>query len=128
MKGSPIETINAIAQIIYDKKGSNILAVEVKGLSSLTDYLIIAEGNVDRHVSSMASTIIKELKKAGGPPLLHSEGLRTGDWVVLDYGDVTVHLFQPNLRERYSLERLWAESKLVDLTIDTSNRAVGDSD
>lgn len=127
MKDDPIETLNAIAQIIYDKKGRNILAIDVRGLSSLTDYLLIAEGNVDRHVSSIAKTIVDEMEGEKGPHLIHSEGLRSGDWVVLDYGDVTVHLFMPNLRERYALEKLWEESKIVDLDIDVSKRAVGES-
>ena len=122
MKRSALKTLNAIAQIIYDKKGINILAVDVRGLSNLTEYLLIAEGNVDRHVSAIAKTIIEDLKEAKGPPLLHMEGLRDGDWVVLDYGAVTVHLFMPNLRERYALEKLWAESKLVELNIDVSQK------
>lgn len=127
MQKTPIDLLNAMAQIVYDKKGSNILALDVKGLSSLTDYILIAEGNVERHVSSMARAIIEGLEEADGPPLLHAEGLRSGDWVVLDYGEVMIHLFKPNLRERYALERLWAESKMVELDIDTSKPAVGDA-
>ena len=127
MKGNPFETLNCIAQVIYDKKGSNLLALDVQGLSSITDYLFIAEGNVDRHVISMARTIVEDLNERGGPSLLHAEGLQSGDWVVLDYGEVMVHLFMPGLRERYALERLWAESKIVDLEIDLSKPAIGES-
>jgi ribosome-associated protein len=124
MKETPFETLNLIAQTIYDKKGSNIIALDVKGLSSITDYVLIAEGNVDRHVSSIAKAIIDELKEQDHP-LLRAEGLRIGDWVVLDYGEVMVHLFMPGLRERYSLEKLWTESKLVDLEIDVSKPVLG---
>jgi ribosome-associated protein len=127
MKGNPFSDLNAIAQVIYDKKGSNILALDVQGLSSITDYLVIAEGNVDRHVSSIGRAIINELEERGGPPLLHAEGLQTGDWVVLDYGAIMVHLFMPGLREKYSLERLWGESRIVDLEIVVSKPAVGES-
>jgi len=127
MRGTLFETLNCIAQVVYDKKGSNILALDVQGLSSITDYLLIAEGNVDRHVAGIARAIIEELSESGGPPLLHSEGLQTGDWVVLDYGEIMVHLFRPGLREKYSLERLWSEGKIVDLEIDISKPAIGDS-
>ena len=124
MSTSSIETLNKIAQIIYDKKGFNILAIDVRGLSSLTDYIIIAEGNVDRHVASIARGIERELREIGERPV-HVEGLETGDWVVLDYVDIMVHIFSPGLRERFSLERLWKMSKLVDLTIDTSKHSIG---
>lgn len=127
MKDTPLETLKAIAQIIYDKKGINILAVDVKGLSTITDYLLIAEGNVDRHVSAIAKAIVDELKEMGGPSPIYVEGMKVGDWVVLDYGEIMVHLFMPNLRERYSLEKLWGESRLVELDINTSKRAVGDT-
>ncbi len=124
MKRSSLETLNAIAQVIYDKKGFNIMALDVRGLSNITDFLLIAEGNVDRHVTSIGRAIIDELEKKGEEPV-HAEGLKTGDWVVIDYGDIMVHLFSPNLRERYSLERLWDESKIVDLDIDVSKPAIG---
>ena len=126
MKGTPFETLNAIAQVIYDKKGSNILALDVQGISSITDYLLIAQGNVDRHVASIARAIVEQLDERGGPPLLRAEGLKEGDWVVLDYGEIMVHLFMPGLREKYSLERLWEESKIVDLEIDVSKSAMGE--
>src|SRR5581483_5539077 len=121
MSRTPLQTLNTIAQVIYDKKGFNILALDVRGFSSITDYILIAEGNVDRHVSSISRAIIEELDE--NP--VHVEGVKTGDWAVLDYGEVMVHIFGPNLRERYSLERLWQESKIIDLDISTSNPAMG---
>lgn len=124
MRRTPLETLNMIAQVVYDKKGFNILALDVQGLSSITDYLLIAEANVDRHVSSIARAIVDELGEKGEKPV-HIEGIATGDWAVLDYGEVMVHIFGPNLRERYSLERLWGESKIVDLDIDFNKPAIG---
>ncbi len=126
MKLTPLETLNAIAQIIYDKKGFNILALDVQGISNITDYLIIAEGNVDRHVTSIAKAIVEEMEERGQSPV-HVEGVRTGDWVVIDFSDIMIHLFMPGLRLRYGLERLWGESKIVDLDIDVSKPAVGES-
>lgn len=122
MSKDSLEILREIAQIIYDKKGMNILSLDVQGLSSITDYLLIAEGHVDRHVSAMGHAIIEELKAKGVPPL-HVEGLQTGDWVVIDYPGIMVHIFMPGYREKFSLEKLWKESKLVDLPINTSPTA-----
>jgi len=112
--------LTLISQILYDKKGSNILTLDVRGLSSIADYVVIAEGNVDRHVSAMARAVLDELKDKGEGSF-HVEGLQTGDWVVLDFAGVMVHIFSPGLREKYSLEKLWKESKIVDLEINTSS-------
>lgn len=113
-----IDMLQESAQVIYDRKGLNILALDVRGLSTITDYLLIAEGNVDRHVLAIAQQIIQEFKAKGVYPL-RTEGMATGDWVVIDYGVLMIHLFMPGLREKYSLERLWNRGSLVDLIIDT---------
>ena len=125
MDRNPLELLNDIAQVIYDKKGSNILALDVRGLSSITDYLLIAEGNIDRHVTAMAKAIVEELKGKGESPF-HTEGLQNGDWVVIDCSEVVVHIFTPGLREKYSLERLWSDSKIVDLNIDITKSGMVD--
>jgi ribosome-associated protein len=124
MKKTEFEILNLIAQVIYDKKGLNILALDVKGLSNITDFLLIAEGNVDRHVMAIARSIVEELRTVGENPL-HVEGLQSGNWVVIDYSGIMVHLFMPGYRERYSLEKLYSESKIVDLEIDTSKSSLG---
>lgn len=108
--------LNPIAQILYDKKGFNILALDVRGISTLTDYFLIAEGNVDKHLKAMALSVIETLKKRGIKPT-HVEGLEQGDWVVLDYLDIVIHLFTPALRDKYRLEELWQEGKIVDLDL-----------
>lgn len=108
------EILFSIARIIYEKKGMNILALDVRGISSITDYVIIAEGNVDRHITSIAQGVSKQMKEVG-TRTLRVEGVNSGDWVVLDYGEIMVHLFSSGLREKYSLERLWPESKIVAL-------------
>ncbi len=124
MRRAPLETLNAIAQMIFDKKGFNILALDVRGLSSIVDFFLIAEGNVDRHVSSIGRAIIEDLEERGETPV-HVEGLKAGDWVVLDYGEIMVHIFSPGLREKYSLERLWNKGKIIDLDLDISKPAIG---
>lgn len=115
-----LEILNLIAQIIYDKKGFNILALDVQGLSSITDYVLIAEGNVDRHVIAIARAILDELheKKIKA---VRVEGIQNGDWIAIDFAGIMVHIFMPGLREKYSLEKLWKESEIVDLKIDVSS-------
>lgn len=111
--------LNNVAQAIFDKKGFNIMALDVRGVSSLTDYYIIAEGNVDRHVKALGRAVYDELLPAGYKPL-HIEGDKTGDWEVMDYGEFIIHLFMPEFREKYALEDLWKEAKIIDLEIDIS--------
>ena len=108
--------IQEIAQAIYDKKGSNIIGMDVRGISSITDYILIADGNVDRHVIALAKEIEDVMRDEGEKPL-HVEGLQIGDWIVLDYFSVVIHLFVPEMREKYQLERLWPDGKVIDLTL-----------
>lgn len=118
MKHSDQARLDAIAQIIFDKKGMNILALDVREISNFTEYFVIAEGNVERHVSSIASALIEQQKQDKHLPL-HVEGIKTGEWVVIDFGHIVVHLFHPDLRERYGLEKLWKNGKIIDLKIKT---------
>lgn len=110
----PLHSLNAIAQKLFDKKGFNILALDVTGISTLTDYFLIAEGNVDKHVIALAKEVIEMLKQEGEIPA-HVEGIKDGDWVVIDYCEIVVHLFKPGLRDKYRLEELWKEGRIVDL-------------
>jgi ribosome-associated protein len=112
-----MKTLNAIAQAIYDKKGYNILALDVRNISTLADYFVIAEGNVSRHVKALSSSIQEDLKKHQLHPY-YIEGEKDSDWVVLDYGDIVIHLMVPEMREKYTLEQLWKKSKVVDVNID----------
>lgn len=116
MNEEPLHQLNLIAQTLFDKKGFNILALDVRGISTMTDYFLIAEGEVDKHVMTLGKTVIEKLKEEGYHPF-HTEGLTEGDWLVLDYMEVVVHLFLPAMREKYRLEELWQEAKIVDLEI-----------
>ncbi len=108
--------LDLIAQTIFDKKGFNILAIDVRNVCSMTDFFVIAEGNVDRHIQSINKAICEQLSKAGLKPL-HVEGQKTGDWIVIDFGQIVVHLFTSDLREHYAIETLWKEGNVVDLHI-----------
>ena len=120
MKRDPQELLNLASQTIFDKKGFNILALDVKGISSITDYVLIAEGNVDRHVISIAKAVEEALAELGEKPIF-IEGLQNGDWVVLDYVQMIVHIFMPGLRDKYQLEKLFPQAELIELNIDVNN-------
>jgi ribosome-associated protein len=114
-----LNRLDHIAQAIYDKKGSTIIALDVRDVSSLTEYFVIAEGNVERHVAAIAKSVI-ENQKSEGHIAYHVEGLQEGSWIVIDFGHIVVHIFEPDLREKYSLEKLWKEGKIVDLKLSIS--------
>lgn len=116
MQTESLEVLQGIAQTIFDKKGFNILAIDVREVSTLTNYFLIAEGSVNRHVQALSREIKDFMGKAELKPL-HVEGEEQGDWLVMDYGDIVIHLFIPELRERYGFERVWHAGSVVDLDV-----------
>ncbi|MEI8366206.1 MAG: ribosome silencing factor [Parachlamydiaceae bacterium] len=119
MTKEEIKLLDLIAQAIFDKKGINILALDVRGLSTMTDYFVIAEGSVGRHVKALATEIKHKMSDEGGA-LLQSEGESDGEWVVMDYGYIVIHLFTPDMREKYAFEELWSRSTIIDVKINTN--------
>lgn len=101
------EINSLITTALEDLKGQNILQLDVRGLTDVTDTLIIASGTSSRHARSLANNVVEELKKHGHRPL-GIEGLDAGDWVLVDYGDTIVHVMQKETREFYELEKLWS--------------------
>lgn len=98
-----------------DKKGFNIKLLEVRELSSLTDYLLLISGRSDRQVQAIAENIKLEFKNRHQQLPLAIEGMSQGRWVLLDYGEFMVHVFQEPVREFYDLEGLWSEAPEVPL-------------
>jgi len=96
-----------------DMKAVNIIELDVKDKTSVTDLLIIAGGTSSRHVKSIASSVAVDAKKAGNKPL-GVEGESQGEWVLVDLGDIIVHVMQPHVREFYDLEKLWSFDKPVE--------------
>lgn len=96
-----------ILNAIDDMKGENILELDVIGKTSVTDKMIIVSGTSSRHVKSIASHIAAEAKKTGSK-LLGMEGEDQGEWVLVDLGDIVVHVMQPQVRQFYDLEKLWS--------------------
>jgi ribosome-associated protein len=92
---------------LEDMKARDLRVLDVRGLTSVTDYLLIASGTSDRHVRSLAQALVESAKQAGLSPL-GVEGQESGEWVLVDLVDVVVHVMQPRAREFYKLEDLWA--------------------
>ncbi len=102
------------ARAALDHKAIDLAILEVKKLSSFADYFVISSGSSDRQVQAIASHIEEKLGKQGLRPL-GIEGKREGRWVLLDYGDVVIHIFYQPIREFYDLERLWSDAPKVEL-------------
>lgn len=103
------------AAYALDKKAFNIKILEVARLSTLTDYLVLASGRSDRQVQAIAEAVRIGLKNEHAIPPVAMEGAREGRWILIDYGDVMVHVFQEPVREFYDLDGLWREAKSIPL-------------
>ncbi len=109
------EALNAPAQVkravdlLLDRKALDVVVLELKELSSATDYFIVASGRSDTHVVAIADNLVHGLRDEGVRPI-NVEGLQGGRWVLADYFDFVVHVFHPAAREFYQLERLWGDA------------------
>lgn len=110
----PLEKARRIALTALDKKAEDVVVLDVRELCSFADAFVIATGNSDRHVRSIASGIDEELRARGDKPL-GAEGEQDGRWVLMDAGDVIVHVFQRDVRAHYDLERLWGDAPRTEL-------------
>ncbi len=96
-----------VAVQLEDDKAENILEINLVGKSSLADAMIIASGRSQRHVTALADHVARKLKEAGASKV-RVEGLPNADWVLIDAGDLIVHIFRPEVRDFYNLERIWS--------------------
>jgi ribosome-associated protein len=102
------KTLNLILSRLDDMKAEETVTIDLRGKSAFSDYMIVTSGRVNRHVGAIAENVAKALKETGIKSL-HIEGLPNCDWVLIDSGDVIVHVFRPEVREFYNLERLWTQ-------------------
>ncbi len=109
-----LETAKNIVKILDNKKAMDLELIQTQELTIVSDYFIIASGTSNTHVRALADEVEEEMGKLGVDPD-HIEGRATG-WILLDYGCVLVHVFDPQSREYYNLERLWGDAAKVDIS------------
>ena len=105
-----------LADILHwldEAKAEEVVSIDLKGKSSIGDYMVIASGRSDRHVGAVGEQIQRKLKERGHGRV-RIEGLEACDWVLIDTGDIIVHVFRPEVREFYNLERMWSAERPAD--------------
>jgi ribosome-associated protein len=123
-RASPLqETVTAA---LDDMKAVNVKVLDVRGLTDIADTMVIASGNSDRHVRSIADNVARKAKEAGFRPL-GTEGARDGEWVLVDLTDILVHVMLPRVREFYGLERLWDQGEAAAEDTKPGPKAVPDA-
>lgn len=107
---NPHELTQAIAEVAADRKAEEIVALDLRGLASYTDYFLICSGRSERQARAIHDAIHLQIKETLGLLPIRVEGAEQGSWILMDYGDVIVHVFTPEVREFYRLEQLWGEA------------------
>src|SRR5829696_6555206 len=108
------ERVLAALHAASEKKALDPVVLDLREIASFTDYFVIFSGANERQVQAISDEVYEQLKKAGSPAA-RVEGYKTAEWILLDYGDFVVHIFEQKARKFYDLERLWRESKRVEL-------------
>jgi ribosome-associated protein len=109
-----VDRARRIAEAALDKKAEDLVALDVRAVASFADTFIVATGSSDRHVRTIADAVVERARELGDTPL-GVEGVEDGRWVLIDLGDVIVHVFQRDVREHYDLERLWSDAAALDV-------------
>lgn len=112
---SVIRLLQTCCQTLDDKKAADLKVLDVRGKSSLTDYLVIATGTSDPHLRALGGSLQRQLKDDGVPIVGTEDDLKSG-WVVVDAFEVMVHIFTPQMRDLYRLELLWKDAQSVDIS------------
>ena len=108
------DLVRAAVRAAEEKKAKDVKAIDIRGLSAVTDYMVIATGSSDTNVRAIAEGVREKLIERGERPF-SVEGLQEGSWVLLDYVDFVVHVFLEERRQFYRLERLWGDARQLDL-------------
>ena len=104
--------IDRIVELIFIKKGYNVKILDLRALTTITDYFIICTGDSDTQVKAIADEVDKQMREEGVRSW-HTEGYRTLNWVLIDFVDIVVHVFKKESREFYSLEKLWGDAPVI---------------
>lgn len=116
MSETPEDLIKPYLSVLSERKAEDVVVLDVRRLTSYTDVFIIASGRSNRQVSAIGQHLLTEMKKKGVRPF-SSDGLDEGKWVLLDYGDVIIHVFYDETRRFYDLEGLWADARQIDVEL-----------
>lgn len=111
----PSMALNTVLASLEDSKAENIVPIDIRRKSSLGDYMVVASGRSHRHVAAVADNLLKTLKETGTPARV--EGLAGADWVLIDAGDIIVHVFRPEIRDFYGLEKMWQAPDTEEETV-----------
>ncbi len=103
-----------IYQALADAKAKDVAILDVRKVADFTDYMVVVSGTSNRHVQSVADNVVDTLRSHGMRPV-GVEGQKVGDWVLIDFGDVVVHVMRQQTRDFYNLEKLWSDGKPVEL-------------
>ena len=115
------ELVDAIIEGLFKKKGEEVVSLDLTKIeNSVCKYFVICHADSDRQVEALADSVLETVREETGENAWHKEGLDNATWVLLDYSDVVVHIFQKEYRDLYKLEELWADAKLVQ-HVDDSN-------
>lgn len=125
-KTSPLTLARLAGRLALSKKGFDVKILKLKSISSVCDYFVIVSGDADVHVKAIANAIDDGMSQAGHFPA-HREGLGQGNWVLLDYIDVVVHVFLESTRRFYALERLWGDAAVEEMSDDGDRTAAAAS-
>jgi ribosome-associated protein len=105
---------NLILDVLDEHSAQDIIEIDIRGKSSISDYMIVTSGRSNRHVGALSDYLIKSLKNIGKKNI-GIEGLKSCDWVLIDVGDVIVHLFRPEVRAFYNIEKIWSMPSPLNL-------------
>jgi ribosome-associated protein len=109
-----LERIRVLVDAVADRKGEDVVVLDVRQVTSFADTFVLATGSSDRNVRAIADAVVEAAQGSGSAPL-GVEGYEEGRWVLVDLGDAIVHVFLPEVREHYALERLYADAPPVEL-------------
>ncbi len=98
--------LKTVLESLDDSKAENVISIDIQGKSALADHMVVASGRSHRHVKAVADNVIRAMKLAG-LGIARVEGLAASDWVLIDAGDVIVHIFRPEVRDFYNIEKMW---------------------
>lgn len=113
------ETRNAVDLVLAsleDSKAEDIAAIDLRGKSALADHMVVASGRSHRHVTAVAEHLLRDLKDQGHGAA-KVEGLQNGDWVLIDTGDIIVHIFRPEVRSFYNIEKMWSVNEATETRV-----------